>query len=854
MSNKVSVELGVNVAGYKQGMKDAKDSTAQYNTETKKVKDQLSSFTGEMRKAKKEVQDLALAYSKLSNEERKSQFGIEMKKQLDAAKKSAADFVDIQGDLQQELKNLASDTKAFDMMADGIGTVANIASGALGAFAMLTGEEEDAQRALVAFTTAQSVLASVTKIQNALQMQSNTMLAVTKVQNLAAAAAINVRSAAEGKGVIATKAATVAQALFNKVAYANPYVILALAVTGVVTALGAFMIYSKKAREEEERMQKETERLKTYNDALNNELKNTIPTLYKLQAEWNNLRTEAEKKKWIQENQTEFNKLGIEVNSVVDAENVLVRNTGAVVQALMLRAKAAAQQALAQKKYEESLARIDKLKAARGKKDLNPNDVADLGLSTNSKNVKHESRGWISELYSVDVDKEIALEMQKADAELKKGMEDMVKTQNEGYKKLKENGIKAASSASKAVTKAHKTGSKDTQKQIAKNSVEEAEAYLKAWKEKLSKVDINNDVAIKTINTNIDKWQKELNRRKLQVGIEVKAEQTKTMSDILSDYEKKLKTTEEEAEAAMILAQLHNKDANEIERLTEEWEKAKKAREDYEGVKKSMTEGVTVTGDKNYGPAKSGNFEKSVNGYNTAITSLQEKLNTLDLTNGGSEAAALWEELTSLLAKYKEQLQEIQELQEEATQTGQEKAIKQAQKAAAKYENVADAVGTIGDAFSSLAKIAEDNPALDIMGIVAQAVANVLLGYAQATVAASQTGNPFVWMAFAIAGLATTLAAVASIKSAAEAHAQGGLVGGSSYSGDNVLTRLNSGEMVLNKHQQQNLFNAINSGNLGSNGGPQTVQVQGVIRGTDILLVSKNTNKALSRSGHNINI
>lgn len=45
---------------------------------------------------------------------------------------------------------------------------------------------------------------------------------------------------------------------------------------------------------------------------------------------------------------------------------------------------------------------------------------------------------------------------------------------------------------------------------------------------------------------------------------------------------------------------------------------------------------------------------------------------------------------------------------------------------------------------------------------------------------------------------------------AKEKHANGGIVGGNSYSGDRILTGLNSGEMVLNKNQQAALFNFIN--------------------------------------------
>ena len=42
-----------------------------------------------------------------------------------------------------------------------------------------------------------------------------------------------------------------------------------------------------------------------------------------------------------------------------------------------------------------------------------------------------------------------------------------------------------------------------------------------------------------------------------------------------------------------------------------------------------------------------------------------------------------------------------------------------------------------------------------------------------------------------------------------EKHADGGIVGGNSYSGDRILTGLNSGEMVLNKDQQTKLFKFI---------------------------------------------
>ena len=80
-----------------------------------------------------------------------------------------------------------------------------------------------------------------------------------------------------------------------------------------------------------------------------------IISLKQLQQEWKNLKTTAEKNQWIKDNKSEFDKLGVAVNDVTDAENIFVNNTEAVVNALKLRAKAAAAQKLAAEQYEKAL-------------------------------------------------------------------------------------------------------------------------------------------------------------------------------------------------------------------------------------------------------------------------------------------------------------------------------------------------------------------------------------------------------------------------------------------------------------------------------------------------------------------
>lgn len=105
------------------------------------------------------------------------------------------------------------------------------------------------------------------------------------------------------------------------------------------------------------------ESLTDANANLAKELKNTndsygdhVAKIKILSDKWRELGGNLKKQKqFIKDNETEFKNLGIAVNSVNDAENVLVKNTKALLLALQYRAKAAAGMKLAAEKYEESL-------------------------------------------------------------------------------------------------------------------------------------------------------------------------------------------------------------------------------------------------------------------------------------------------------------------------------------------------------------------------------------------------------------------------------------------------------------------------------------------------------------------
>ena len=140
-----------------------------------------------------------------------------------------------------------------------------------------------------------------------------------------------------------------------------------------------------------------------------------------------------------------------------------------------------------------------------------------------------------------------------------------------------------------------------------------------------------------------------------------------------------------------------------------------------------------------------------------------------------------------------------------------------------------------------------EDPAAKAAGQVTQAIASIALGFAMASSNANTAGTGWGWLAWLAAGMgamATTIATIHSLTG----YAEGGMIKGNSYSGDNIggivdgsqLVGLNAGEIVLNKAQQATLAQ-----NLQGNGGGG-MRVVGEIQGEKIVLVA---NRYFKRTG-----
>nr|DAR35725.1 MAG TPA: minor tail protein [Caudoviricetes sp.] len=150
-------------------------------------------------------------------------------------------------------------------------------------------------------------------------------------------------------------------------------------------------------------------------------------------------------------------------------------------------------------------------------------------------------------------------------------------------------------------------------------------------------------------------------------------------------------------------------------------------------------------------------------------------------------------------------------------------------------DGVVSSARSAASAFSGLGE-AMESPELNIAGIIMGAIANVMAGYAQASVAASETGNPWVWAAFAIAGLAEAIGVVSQIK-AATAFAEGGIVSGPTYAlvGEYAGAR-NNPEVIAPLNKLRDLMPK-------AGGTPVVLDHEIVIDGSKLKILLRNINR-----------
>jgi hypothetical protein len=216
-----------------------------------------------------------------------------------------------------------------------------------------------------------------------------------------------------------------------------------------------------------------------------------------------------------------------------------------------------------------------------------------------------------------------------------------------------------------------------------------------------------------------------------------------------------------------------------------------------------------------YGSAEYTKISGEIVDMNTIQAFLSEALR-LGVADVIPELQSMWEEVfddvnidVSAFDGIKDKINEVKESVNENPveidmSTGNLKDVKKASM------GVEDAMIAAGQAVNQVAGALQniEDPGVKAAAIVAEAIANVALGFAQASKAMDTTASGWGWLAWLAAGAAAMATTISTIHSLT-GFAGGGVVEGNSYSGDNQLVRVNAGETILTRAQAGVIADAL---------------------------------------------
>lgn len=213
----------------------------------------------------------------------------------------------------------------------------------------------------------------------------------------------------------------------------------------------------------------------------------------------------------------------------------------------------------------------------------------------------------------------------------------------------------------------------------------------------------------------------------------------------------------------------------------------------------------------------------------SAFENLRDVMNDVD-ASGWERIMAVWNAMTNTIDGIMSICKTIETLTELTNKLARAKEAEAVIDKATADEKVVNA------AKGAAATIAETQ--VEKTAATTEVAANTAKGASAA--GASAASLPFPWNIVAIGGaIAAAIAAFAVIPK----FAGGGIVSGGPTSGDKILARVNAGEMILNGSQQSNLFEAINSGQLGG-GKTLSSTVTTKVRSKDLILTINNELKS----------
>lgn len=728
-----------------------------------------------------------------------------------------------------------------------------------------------------------------TKKNTVAQVANNVSEATSTATTTASTVATAANTTATAVNTTATTASTVAQNAWNvakAIGKAMMYDfsgLILLAAAGIMTYSIATSNSTDKVEENTKAVNKQTKEVEynkkaftSYAEAVGNETSNLVGSFKRLTLEWQAAKTAGEDLNTILPKvQSFFKGLGIEIKDVNEANKVLVENNSKVIQALEAQAKARGATKASEEIWSQYYKDVSTRTANRApnlKADSKLSDYGDdeamqeyikqkiIPFIPKTINGGHSNPNWDKiqkgivpadyNNYAYSMAKEYVemtnqAQLKAAEEAEKMLYSEIISNQSAANAKWDELGLDKVKDDDKDPIITPPKPTPEPQKE--KTPLE----LYNELKQKASVLQQMFDVGFLS-SSEATKELEELNKEvdKLQNGLKQLTLDFHELSDldIYKNFNNQFNEIQNRFNKGLIDKNTAEKSVKELNQKLEEklGKNAKKFELEFD-----IKPNITINSDEqpdffNYGSI----YDKraSLSNANSIIDKTK-----FDLKNG----IITQQEAQSIIDDLNEKLQSIGlkplDLKINLETNEIESQLEILNRKTEELSGVSDSIGTIGSAFSTLGNAIEGTTGqiISFGGVVISQGAQMVSQLAQIIAAnqaaalakgiSSASGLAF---PFNLAAIATVVATIASIFASLPKFETGGIVGGTSYSGDKILTRINSGEMILNKQQQSNLFSAISSGNLGGSGGG-TVNFK--IQGKELVGVLQNYNSKMSK-------
>lgn len=299
--------------------------------EIEKVSNQITQYKEFLSNVKNESKSLTVKLKEVTDEMKVLyDRGEQNSARYQELTQKASEYKEAQDAVNKQVQ-IASGPQGFNGLINTLTFAAGGFSAVQGAIGLFGGESEDLNKIMLKVQSSLALVIGLQEIQKQLSKEGAFNITVlSRAKEIWAA--MNLRVATTlGISTVAAQALTATLTLG-----------LSVAIVGVIALLDKT---SGKLKEQAD-----------FNKKVAESIAEPIIAYKNLQNQWNSLGSDLDKKKkFITDNQEAFEDLGFSVNNVGDAENFFVNKTDDVIQALTLRAKAAASLEIATEKYKEAL-------------------------------------------------------------------------------------------------------------------------------------------------------------------------------------------------------------------------------------------------------------------------------------------------------------------------------------------------------------------------------------------------------------------------------------------------------------------------------------------------------------------